>query len=65
MCLLPRQPKICCTDVYGRISQRASYTGKTEPYPYTGLTTIASEGIKSVTTVKNGLDQVTSMTEPS
>lgn len=50
-------------DVYGRLSQNNSYTGKIITLTYVGLTSTISDGLKSKTTIKNALDYTTKVTD--
>jgi len=50
-------------DVYGRLIQTETATGKTTNISYNGLSATAADGYKTITTVKNSLDQVTRMTD--
>jgi|GEM_PF-199445 len=51
-------------DEYGRTHQTISFTGKTTSFSYNGLSTTATNGIKSVTTTKNALGQTVSLQDP-
>lgn len=50
-------------DVYGRVIQNTSFTGKITDITYSGLTTTVSDGTKSKTSVKNAIGNVVSMTD--
>ncbi|MBF4472943.1 RHS repeat domain-containing protein [Flavobacterium sp. HJJ] len=50
-------------DIYGRPIQNISYTGKTVNITYTGLTTVADEGTKSKSSIKNAIGNVISITD--
>lgn len=50
-------------DIYGRPIQNISYTGKTVNITYTGLTTVANEGSKSKSSIKNAIGNVISVTD--
>ncbi|MEO8237473.1 MAG: RHS repeat-associated core domain-containing protein [Flavobacterium sp.] len=50
-------------DIYGRPIQNISYTGKTVNITYTGLTTVADEGSKSKSSIKNAIGNVISITD--
>lgn len=51
-------------DEYGRIKKTISYTGKTTNITYSGLSSTANNGIKSVTTTKDPLGNVVSVSDP-
>jgi RHS repeat-associated protein len=50
-------------DVYGRLIKAKDHTGKTTNISYNGLTSIATDGIKTVTTTKNAIGKVISSTD--
>ncbi|KQB41126.1 Protein containing RHS repeat [Flavobacterium aquidurense] len=50
-------------DVYGRVKQNISFTGKSTDINYSGLTTTVNDGTKSKTSVKNAIGNVVSMTD--
>ncbi|MFH7015999.1 FG-GAP-like repeat-containing protein [Flavobacterium sp. FlaQc-47] len=50
-------------DVYGRVKQSTSATGKITDILYSGLTTTVNDGTKSKTSVKNAIGNVVSMTD--
>ena len=51
-------------DFYGRPITQALYNGKTINISYSGLTTTVNDGTKTVTTIKNALGNITSVTDP-
>lgn len=51
-------------DSYGRLSQAIAFTGKTTNVTYNGLTVTVNDGVKTVVTTKNALDQVVSTQDP-
>lgn len=50
-------------DIYNRLIQLIEYTGKTTNITYTGLTSIADDGINIKTTVKDALGQTITLTD--
>ncbi|OMQ12516.1 hypothetical protein BXU01_06465 [[Flexibacter] sp. ATCC 35103] len=50
-------------DIYGRVKQNISFTGKSTDINYSGLTTTVNDGTKSKTSVKNAIGNVISMTD--
>lgn len=50
-------------DIYGRVIQSISFTGKNTSISYSGLTTSVNDGTKTKTTVKNALGNVVSMSD--
>lgn len=50
-------------DVYGRISESISFTGKTVSISYSGLTSIVNDGTKTKISIKNAIGNVISMTD--
>ncbi len=50
-------------DIYGRVYQSISFTGKTVTNSYSGLTGSTTDGIKSKSSTKNAIGNVISMTE--
>ncbi|KAF2080632.1 FG-GAP-like repeat-containing protein [Flavobacterium sharifuzzamanii] len=50
-------------DVYGRVENTISFTGKKVDYTYSGLTTTVSENSKTKISVKNAAGNVISMTD--
>jgi RHS repeat-associated protein len=50
-------------DVYNRISQSISFTGKTVSISYSGLTATVNDGTKTKISTKNAIGNVTSMTD--
>nr|WP_314896661.1 RHS repeat-associated core domain-containing protein [uncultured Flavobacterium sp.] len=50
-------------DVYSRISQSISFTGKTVNMSYSGLTTTVNDGAKTKISIKNAIGNVISMTD--
>lgn len=51
-------------DGYGRTYQSTKYTGRVKTYSYAGLNMTVNDGVKSVTTSRNGFDMVTSVQDP-
>ncbi|MFV7235206.1 RHS repeat-associated core domain-containing protein [Flavobacterium sp. ZB4R12] len=50
-------------DVYSRISQSISFTGKTVSMSYSGLTTTVNDGTKTKISTKNAIGNVVAMTD--
>ena len=50
-------------DIYGRVIQNISFTGKNTSISYSGLTTSVNDGTKTKTTIKNALGNVVSMSD--
>ncbi|MDI5950259.1 RHS repeat-associated core domain-containing protein [Flavobacterium yafengii] len=50
-------------DVYSRISQSISFTGKTVTMGYSGLTTTVNDGTKTKSSTKNAIGNVVAMTD--
>lgn len=50
-------------DIYGRITQKTTAAGKITNITYSGLSSTANDGSKIVTTVKNSIGNVISMTD--
>lgn len=51
-------------DIYGRVKQITSYTGKTTNITYNKLTTTVNDGTKTVTTTKDAMDRTVKVTDP-
>ncbi|MDP3944812.1 MAG: RHS repeat-associated core domain-containing protein [Lutibacter sp.] len=51
-------------DFYGRPIKQTSFTGKVTSLTYNGLSVVVDDGTKTVTTTKNAMGNVTSVTDP-
>jgi RHS repeat-associated protein len=60
----PSQWNITEYDFYGRPVKHTAYTGKTTNFSYTDLSVTVSDGTKTVTTTKDALGNVISVTDP-
>ena len=61
--VIPSQYTTYSYDEYGRLKTTVEPTGKTTTFAYSGLTTIATDGIKTITTVKNAIGNTTSVND--
>ncbi|TEB45446.1 hypothetical protein D0809_00065 [Flavobacterium circumlabens] len=50
-------------DIYGRVTEHSSFTGKTTRIIYSGLSTTVNDGTKSKTTVKDAIGNVVAVTD--
>ncbi|QLG44895.1 putative toxin [Costertonia aggregata] len=51
-------------DLYGRVTNMTEYTGKVTTFTYSGLSVTVNDGIKTVTTTKDAMGNVTRVTDP-
>jgi len=59
----PTQFTTSAYDDYGRLIQTVNHTGKTTNISYSGLASTVNDGVKTVTTTKNSLGNVISLTD--
>ena len=60
----PSQWNETAYDLYGRPTSQTLYTGRVMSMTYNGLTTTVNDGVKTVTSTRNQLGNITSVTDP-